>query len=136
MKTKIRISTDPIADMLTRVRNAMLVGKNEVEMPYSKLKEQVAKVISDTGFLSDVSASDEDGRKTLRIVIHGAGESPRITEIARVSSPGRRVYVKAGEIPVIRRGRGMVVISTSHGVMSGQEAGAKGLGGELICRVY
>ncbi len=130
------VSTDPIADMLTRIRNGIAVGKSEVTMPHSKVKETVARILADYGFVRDVKASEEDGRKALTIVINDENQPARITEIARVSRPGRRVYVKADEIPAVKRGRGIVVVSTSHGVMAGQEAVAKHLGGELICKVY
>lgn len=131
-----QISTDPIADMLSRVRNAIAVNKSTVEMPHSILKESVAKVLAANGFLSNVKASSEDDRKLLQITINDDRLPAKITEISRISRPGRRVYVKAAEIPMVRRGRGIVVVSTSKGVMTGQEAKAKGLGGELICKVY
>lgn len=130
------ISTDPIADMLTRIRNGIAVGKHEVSMPHSKAKETLAQILVGYGFLSGVKASEEDGRKVLKIVINGENEPARITEIARVSRPGRRVYVKADDIPAVKRGRGIVVVSTSHGVMAGDEARKAGVGGELICKVY
>lgn len=131
-----RVSTDPIADMLTRVRNAISVNKDEVRMPHSKLKETVAKVLVDNGFLKDAKTEEDDGRKTLRITIAPEGSNPAITEISRLSRPGQRMYVRADKIPTVKRGRGIVVISTSAGVMTGEEAKAKRLGGELICQVY
>ena len=136
MKRSTIISTDPIADMLTRIRNAMAVNRREIDLPHSTLKETVAKILLSNGFLREVKTEVEDGRKQLVIVINTELESPSITEITRLSSPGRRMYVKSAEIPKIRQGRGIVVVSTSKGVMSGQDAVAKKLGGELICRVY
>ncbi|HEU5004683.1 MAG TPA: 30S ribosomal protein S8 [Candidatus Saccharimonadales bacterium] len=130
------VNTDPIADMLTRIRNGIAVGKSEVRMPHSKVKETVAKILADNGFLSSVKASEEGGRKVLTVVITGSDEPAKITEISRISRPGRRVYVKAADIPSVKRGRGIVVVSTSHGVMSGKEAVNQHLGGELICQVY
>jgi small subunit ribosomal protein S8 len=133
---QVVVSTDPIADMLTRIRNGIAVGKSEVSMPHSKAKETVARILADNGFLNAVKATEEGGRKSLQIVISGEAEPARITEIARVSRPGRRVYVKADDIPTVRRGRGIVVVSTSRGVMEGQQARSQRLGGELICKVY
>jgi len=133
---QVVVSTDPIADMLTRIRNGIAVGKHQVSMPHSKVKETVARILVENGFLADVQTSEEAGRKALTIIINSELESAKITEIARVSRPGRRVYVKADEIPSVKRGRGIVVVSTSHGVMAGQQARDKRLGGELICKVY
>lgn len=130
------VSTDPIADMLTRVRNAVAVNKTQVSMPHSKLKETVAKILADNDFLSGVQVGEENGRKTLTIQINSEDEAARITEISRLSRPGRRMYVKAAAIPTVRRGRGLVVISTSKGIMTGKQAANQKLGGELICEVY
>lgn len=136
MKNVTIISTDPIADMLTRIRNAIAVNKREVSLPHSQVKENVAKILADSGFIKAVKSAEKDGRKILEITINGEDEAAKITEIDRMSRPGRRMYVKAAEIPTVRRGRGIVVVSTSQGVMSGMNAKAKNLGGELICRVY
>lgn len=129
-------STDPIADMLSRIRNAINVRKNEVSMPHSNVKESVAKLLKDNGFLSDVQVSGEGTAKTLAITIHDNAENARITEIVRLSTPGRRHYAKAKEIPTVKRGRGLVIVSTSKGMMTGVEAKTQGVGGELICKVY
>jgi small subunit ribosomal protein S8 len=130
------VSTDPIADMLSRIRNAIAVGKSQVSMPHSKVKETIARILTDNGFVSAVDVTDEDGRKMLEITINSDEESAKITEINRLSRPGRRLYVKSPAVPTVKRGRGIVVISTSHGIMTGREATAKNLGGELICEVY
>jgi small subunit ribosomal protein S8 len=130
------VSTDPIADMLSRIRNAIAINSQEVSLPHSKVKETVAKILTDNGFLQGVKVQDEDGRKTLTISINGEGESAKITEIHRLSRPGRRMYVKSPAIPTVRHGRGLVVISTSQGIMAGKDAASKKLGGELICEVY
>ena len=130
------VSTDPIADMLTRIRNAISVRKSEVTLPHSKVKQAVAELLRQSGFIRDVSVSDASIGKTLKIVISGENENARITEIDRLSKPGRRYYVGAREIPVVKRGRGIVIVSTSRGMMSGQDARKQGLGGELICKVY
>ncbi len=129
-------STDPIADMLTRLRNAIAVRKSEVVMPHSKAKQAVAQLLKDNGFLSAVRVTDATIGKTLTIVINTEAENARITEITRLSKPGRRYYVGAKEIPVVKRGRGVVIVSTSKGMMTGKEAQTQGVGGELICKVY
>jgi len=130
------VSTDPIADMLTRVRNAISAGKTEVSMPHSKVKETVARIMAENGFLSAVKVHEQENRKNLVITIGAEDEPAKITQISRLSRPGRRLYVKAPAIPTIKRGRGMVVISTSRGIMTGKDAASQKLGGELICEVY
>lgn len=130
------VSTDPIADMLTRIRNAIGVNKNEVTLPHSNLKEAIARVLKENNFVTDVAVLKAPVGKSLRITIHGSEQNARITEINRLSTPGRRVYTRATDIPVIKRGRGLVVVSTSKGVMTGDKARKQRLGGELICRVY
>lgn len=129
-------STDPIADMLTRIRNALNVRKYEVSLPHSNVKESVARLLQANKFIDNVSVSDATVGKTLNIRIAPADSNSRITEIARLSKPGRRYYVKAAEIPVVKQGRGIVIVSTSKGMMTGQEAKAANLGGELICKIY
>jgi small subunit ribosomal protein S8 len=130
------LSTDPIADMLTRIRNAINVRKGEVSLPHSKAKEAVAKLLKTNGFVKDVKVSDARIGKTLTIVIREERENAAITEIVRVSKPGRRYYAGAKEIPTVKRGRGIVIVSTSKGMMTGAEAKKAGIGGELICKVY
>lgn len=130
------VSTDPIADMLTRIRNAINVGKSEVTMPHSKVKESIAKLLKTSGFVEEVKTGNATIGKTLNIVINDKNQPARITEIARMSKPGRRFYAGSADIPTIMRGRGVVIISTSKGMMTGAEAKKKGLGGELICKVY
>jgi len=131
-------TTDPIADMLTRIRNAILVRKHEVTLPHSNIKESVARLLKDSNFIDGVSVSDNKGMpgKTLTLTINGEDSNARITEIVRVSKPGRRYYVNAQEIPVVKRGRGVVIISTSKGLMTGDKARTEHIGGELICKVY
>ena len=129
-------STDPIADMLTRIRNAIQVGKNEVRLPSSKSKLVVAENLVKSGYLSGVKVEKATPRDEIIITIAQEGKNPVITEITRVSKPGRRVYAKATEIPKVKSGRGVMLISTSKGVMTGTEAIKQRLGGELICKVY
>ena len=130
------VSTDPIADMLTRIRNAINVNKSDVVMPHSKVKESVAQLLKESGFVTDVKIADASIGKSLHIVINNADEAARITEIRRLSKPGRRAYVSAREIPVVKRGRGVVIVSTSRGLMTGEAAKKAGVGGELICQIY
>jgi small subunit ribosomal protein S8 len=132
------VSTDPIADMLTRIRNAINVRKSEVSMPHSKVKQAVAELLRDSGFVAEVSVADAEATvgKTLKIVINSENENAKITEINRLSKPGRREYVGAADIPTVKRGRGIVIVSTSRGMMTGTQAKKQGVGGELICKVY
>lgn len=127
------VSTDPIADMLTRVRNALAVHKSEVVLPHSNVKESVARILKDTGYINDVNVEKDGFRKTMTLALN---DGQIINEITRVSKPGRRVYAKVNDIPVVKQGRGIVIVSTSQGVMAGEEAREKKLGGEVICQVY
>lgn len=129
-------TTDPIADMLTRIRNAIAVGKSEVSMPHSNIKENVARSLQANGFLQNVSVTDLSVGKQLHIVINSEDENAKITEIKRISKPGRRTYSSAKEIPSVKRGRGIIIVSTSKGLMTDREARNQGLGGELIASVY
>jgi small subunit ribosomal protein S8 len=132
-------STDPIADMLTRIRNAIAVRKNQISLPHSTLKESVARLLKDSNFLSEIKVADAtDGKpgKTLVVTINDEHENARITEIVRMSKPGRRFYVAAKDIPTVKRGRGLVIVSTSKGLMTGDQAKKQRVGGELICKVY
>ena len=129
-------STDPISDMLTRIRNAINVRKHEVTMPHSKMKEPVAKVLVASKFLAILEVVDAPVGKELKITIAPEDTNARITEIVRLSKPGRRMYANVKDIPTVKQGRGLVVVSTSKGLMTGIEAKNKRLGGELICKVY
>lgn len=129
-------STDPIADLLTRIRNASMVGKTEVRVPSSKIKKVVAEQLKENGYLADVKEEDGKPRGTLVITINEAGENASFTELTRMSKPGRRVYVASADIPKIKSGRGVVLVSTSKGVMTGVEAVKNKLGGELLLKVY
>jgi small subunit ribosomal protein S8 len=129
-------STDPIADLLTRIRNASLVGKNEVRVPSSKLKLTIAKELKKANYLTDVKIESAKPRDMLVITINKPGENSTINEIKRISKPGKRVYVGANEIPKVKNGRGIVLVSTNKGVVSGQNAIKERLGGELLLEVY
>lgn len=129
-------STDPIADMLSRIRNAIAVRKNVVRLPHSNVKQSVAELLKASNFIDAVDVEGEKTAKTLVLTINSQEANARITEINRLSKPGRRYYVRAGEIPTVKRGRGVVIVSTSKGMMTGKDAKAQGIGGELICQVY
>ncbi len=129
-------STDPIADMLTRVRNATMAGKNEVRLPHSKLKWSIAEQLKKAGYLYKVTLEKAKPQDEMTITIYEPGARAVFTEIERVSKPGRRVYAGVGDIPRVKSGRGIVLVSTSKGVMTGAEAVKNKLGGELICKVY
>ena len=129
-------STDPIADLLTRIRNAIMVGKHEISVPSSKLKHTVATQLKKAGYLTDVRVEAAKPRDILHVTINNPGENATINEIKRVSKPGRRVYISATDIPKVKSGRGIVLISTSKGVVTGQEATKQRLGGEVLLSVY
>jgi small subunit ribosomal protein S8 len=131
-------STDPISDMLTRIRNAAAVRKTEVRMPHSNIKEAVAKLLKENNFLNEVKVdkAEDSGFKELIVTISGPNSMHNFTEIERLSKPGRRLYAAAVDIPIVKRGRGIVIVSTSQGLMTGDSAKKKRLGGELICKVY
>jgi small subunit ribosomal protein S8 len=129
-------STDPIADLLTRIRNAMVVRRREIRLPHSGSKLAIAEQLQAAGFVSKVRVEPDRVGQTLVITIWNEGENPRITSLTRLSKPGRRSYVRAGGIPTVKRGRGIVVVSTSKGMMTGAAAKQQGIGGELICEVY
>lgn len=129
-------STDPIADLLTRIRNAAMVGKLEIRVPTSKLKKVVAEQLVKNKYLAEVKQEEGKPRGTLVVTLAKDGENCPITEITRVSKPGRRVYVAASDIPKVKQGRGIVLVSTSKGVMTGGEAVKQKLGGEVLLKVY
>jgi len=131
-----KTTTDPIADMLTRIRNAIAVRKSEVSLPHSNLKESVARLLQASNFIDGVSVSDAPVGKTLIVTINGEDSNARISEIVRLSKPGRRYYVSSQDIPTVKRGRGVIIISTSKGLMTGEQAKTEKVGGELICKVY
>lgn len=125
---------DSISDLLTRIRNANTARKRLVVMPYSKMKQQVAEILQANGFLESVKVSADGGFKSLELSLPADPET--ITSLIRVSKPGRRVYTSVADIPLVLGGRGLVIISTSSGVMTGRDARKAGLGGELICKVW
>lgn len=130
------VSTDPIADMLSRIRNAIAVHQPSINLPYSNVKAQVAEVLKAQSFIADVSTEEVAGYKRLSLTLNQPGENARITELKRLSKPGRRLYSKSEELPRSMSGRGVVIISTSRGIMTDRQARKERVGGELICEVY
>ena len=129
-------STDQIADLLTRIRNSLMVGKNEIALPTSKLKVAVVEALKKAGYIADFKVIEQSPRGVLQVVIAEEGKVPAIHEIEKVSKPGRHVYVSADEIPKVKSGRGIVLISTSKGIMTGRDAVKNRLGGEILVRVW
>ena len=127
---------DPLSDMLTRIRNAQMAGKKRVEMPGSKLKVAVAQVLKDEGYVDGFSATTDGVKPRLSIDLKYYQGKPVIAEINRVSRPGLRTYSGSDELPSVRAGLGVAIISTSNGVMSDRAARAAGVGGEVLCTVY
>jgi small subunit ribosomal protein S8 len=129
--------TDPIADMLTRIRNGVQGKHQKVEMPASKLKVEIARILKDEGYVSHYKTSDDGGKSTLTVFLkYGPKGENVISRIDRVSRPGCRVYVAKNEITKVLGGLGISIVTTSHGVMTGKEARKQGYGGELLCNVY
>jgi len=134
--------TDPIADMLTRIRNAIAVGHPAVEMPSSKMKVAIARILKDEGYIEDyqVVEQEEQPRHVLVIYLKYVGERrnrrPVITGLKRVSKPGRRIYTRAKDIPWVRSGMGIAILTTPKGVLTGQQARRLGVGGEVLCYVW
>lgn len=126
--------TDPIADMLTRIRNGLSAGKTEVVMPYSKQKQAIAQVLKDEGFITDF-AKQEDAKPALRVELKYYQGKPVIEKVSRVSRPGLRIYKNKDELPKVMGGLGIAIISTSAGVMTERTARKQGHGGEVLCYV-
>ncbi|MCL4531510.1 MAG: 30S ribosomal protein S8 [Chloroflexi bacterium] len=133
---------DPISDMLTRIRNAVLAGQAQVAMPSSKIKAEIAKILKDEGFIEsfEVADGEKPGFRVLRVKIKYVGERrerrPVLSGIERVSSPGRRIYTKKTDIPWVLSGLGVAILSTPKGVMTGSRARQLGVGGEILCKVW
>jgi len=127
--------SDPIADMLTRIRNAQSAEKKEVVMPASKMKALIAEVLKDEGFILDYQVSEAEGKPVMNVALKYFDNKPVIEKIERVSRPGLRIYRSKDELPKVLGGLGVAIISTSKGVMSDRAARAAGIGGEVICTV-
>lgn len=134
------VTNDPIADMLTRVRNALLARHRVVLVPKSKIKVEIARILKEEGYIEDYTVGEETPVANINITLkyHGSRRErkPVITKIQRVSSPGRRVYRKRGELPIVRSGTGIAIVTTPMGVMTSQQARREGVGGEVLCYVW
>jgi small subunit ribosomal protein S8 len=129
--------TDPIADMLTRIRNASLARQREVVMPSSRVKREIARILTDEGFVAGWETRTTDGHEEITISLkYVEGRTPVVSGLKRISKPGLRVYARKTEIPRVLGGLGLAILSTSHGIMTGQEARKANLGGEVLCFVW
>ena len=129
--------TDPIADMLTRIRNANSVGHESVEIPASKMKKSIAQILLDEGFITNYEVIDDNVQGTIKVTLkYGPNHEKVISGIKKISKPGLKVYAKANEVPRVLGGLGIAIISTSKGVISDKEARKQGVGGEVICYVW
>jgi small subunit ribosomal protein S8 len=129
--------TDPVSDFLTRVRNAIKARHQKVDVPYSKLKVEMARILKEEGYISNFKAVDEEGRKVLRVHLkYSSDNSSPISDLKRVSRPGCRVYVGHTEIPRVLGGLGINILTTPKGVMTGRQARKEGVGGEVLCEIY
>jgi len=130
-------TTDPIADMLTRIRNANMVFKDHVDIPNSRMKVAIAKILKDEGFIKYYKVMRNTKQGTIRVFLkYGPNREHVINGLDRVSKPGIRRYTTATEIPRVRNGLGIVILSTSHGILTGSECRRQGVGGEVLCTVY
>ena len=127
--------SDPIADMLTRIRNAQMVGHQEVKMPASKLKSSIAAVLKDEGYIEDFAQRDKDGKSELVVSLKYYAGRPVIEKLERISKPGLRVYKGRDNLPKVMNGLGVAIVSTSRGVMTDRRARDTGIGGEVLCIV-
>ena len=129
--------TDPIADMLTRIRNANTAGHESVEIPASRMKKAIAQILLDEGFIGGFEVEDDNKQSVIKVQMkYGAGKEQVINGIKKISKPGLKVYAKANEVPSVLGGLGIAVISTSKGIISDKEARRQGVGGEVICYVW
>jgi small subunit ribosomal protein S8 len=129
--------TDPIADMLTRIRNGLMANHDEVSIPRSKLKVEIARILKEEGYVKSYRDTGSDGKPSLTVQLkYGPAGEHVISSLKRVSRPGFRVFVGSGDVPRVLGGLGINIVSTSAGVMTGQDARRKGHGGEILCEVY
>jgi len=129
--------TDPVADMLTRVRNALQARHQKVDIPASRLKLEIARILKEEGYIANYKATEEDGRQVLRVYLkYGANNEAAIRDLQRVSRPGCRVYIGRDEIKRVQGGLGISIMTTPKGVMTGRQARRQGLGGELLCEIW
>ncbi len=129
--------TDPVADFLARIRNALQARHQKVDAPASKLKLEIARILREEGYISNFKVTEEGGRKVLRVYLkYGPNNEAAISALERVSKPGCRVYVRRSEIPRVLGGMGINILTTPKGVMTGRQARKEGLGGEILCQVW
>ncbi|MDE0123446.1 MAG: 30S ribosomal protein S8 [Bryobacterales bacterium] len=129
--------SDPIADMLTRIRNGMAARHNKVDIPGSKVKIEMARILKEEGYVANYRVANDDRKQVLKVYLkYRPDRRPVITRLARVSKPGRRVYVDSKHVPRVIGGMGVCILTTSRGVMTGRQARKKGVGGEVLCTVY
>lgn len=129
--------TDPIADMLTQIRNSLLVGQKSCLVRYSKIKEEILKTVKQAGYIRDFKVEEKNGKKNIRVVLaYDQDNKSIITSIRRISKSGRRVYSTKDKLPYVLRGMGILVISTSKGIMTDKTARKENIGGEIICEIY
>lgn len=128
--------TDPIADMLTRIRNAAAARHTRVSIPASKMKLAIARVLKEEGYIKDIEILKDTPQGTIRLTLSYVDKQPVLTQLKRVSKPGLRVYTKRANIPRVRGGQGIAILSTPQGLMSGHRAYVQGLGGEVVCYVW
>ena len=129
--------TDPIADMLTRIRNANTVGHETVEIPASKMKKAIAEILKEEGYIADFEMIEDDKQGMIKVTMkYGANKEKVISGIKKISKPGLKVYAKAGEVPKVLGGLGIAIVSRSKGIVSDKEARKLGVGGEVICYVW
>lgn len=129
--------TDPVADFLTRVRNAIRAKHQKVDVPASKLKAEIARILKEEGYISNFKVTEENGQKLLRVYLkYGSNNEATITNLERVSKPGCRVYVGRTDIPRVLGGLGINILTTPRGVMTGRDARKQGVGGEVLCQVW
>lgn len=130
-------TSDPIADMLTRVRNALTARHQKVDVPASKLKMEIARILKDEGFILNYKMAEDGAQKTIRLYLkYTAANQPAISRIERISRPGCRVYVGAKEIPRVLGGLGVNILTTPRGLMTGRDARKENIGGELLCQIW
>ncbi|HEU0003324.1 MAG TPA: 30S ribosomal protein S8 [Ktedonobacteraceae bacterium] len=128
--------TDPVADMLTRIRNAVAARHNRVSIPASKMKLAIARVLKEEGYINDIEILKDSTQGTIRLTLRYVEKQPVLTQLKRVSKPGLRVYTKRAAIPRVRGGQGIAILSTPQGLMTGRRAYMQGLGGEVVCYVW
>lgn len=128
--------TDPIADMIIRIKNGYLARKNQVEIPFSKLNGALAKILVREGYLSETETLDTQPQKTLKVTLKYIGKQPAVTDVKRLSKPGRRAYAPANNLPRVLGGYGICILSTNKGILTDKEARKQNVGGEVLCSIW